>query len=111
MQNYLPQPMRSTGYRVIPIANEFEMNSITVEFNGTPTYFHNQNTNEIYAKQFDIKTGLTTTQRFIRADNAQAPNSKDNTQPDTDLYTEKIDKLNERLDTLYEMFEDRKGKK
>ena len=111
MQNYLPQQMRSTGYRVIPVANEYEMNSITVDFNGTPTYFHNQNTNEIYAKQFDIKTGLTTIQKFTRADNAQGPNSKDSTQPVTDLYSEQITKLNERLDTLYEMFEDRKGKR
>lgn len=111
MQNYLPQQMRSTGYRVIPIANEFEMNSITVDFNGTPTYFHNQNTNEIYAKQFDIKTGMTTMQKFTHSDNAQAPNSNENTTPDIDLYNEKINKLNERLDTLYEMFEDRKGKR
>lgn len=112
MQNYLPQQQfRAIGYRIIPIANEFEMNNVTVDFNGTPTYFHNQNTNEIYTKQFDIKTGLTTTQKFIHSDNAGADISKENTQIDMNSYDEKLTALNERLDTLYDLVESKGGKK
>ena len=65
MQNYIQQPpyMRQfqqpfysnqTGYKVMPISNEAEINNYTVDFNGTPTYFHNQTTNEILLKQFDL---------------------------------------------------------
>lgn len=112
MQNYLPQQQfRTVGYRIIPIANEFEMNNVTVEFNGTPTYFHNQNTNEIYTKQFDIKTGLTTTQKFIHSDNAGSDLSKENAPVDVNIYDEKINAINERLDSIVELIENKGGKK
>lgn len=112
MQNYLPQPQfRSIGYRIIPIANEFEMNNVTVDFNGTPTYFHNQNTNEIYTKQFDIKTGLTTTQKFIHSDNAGQDLKEENPSIDINTYDEKINAINERLDGLAELIESKGGKK
>lgn len=109
MQNYL-QPYRQNGYRLIPVANEFEMNNITVDFNGTPTYFHNQNSNEIYVKQFDIKTGLTTTQKYIHSDNAGHDLTEVKPESSINLYEEKFNAINERLDGLKEMLE-KGGKK
>jgi len=109
MQNFMYQ--RPVGYKVVPVANEFEMNNITVDFNGTPTYFHNQNLNEIYVKQFDIKTGLTTTQKFIKSDNAGHEISGVNTESNINLYEEKFNAINDRLDGLKESIEKIGGKK
>jgi len=98
------------GFKVVPVANEFEMNNITVDFNGTPTYFHNQNSNEIYVKQFDIKTGLTTTQKFIHSDGANGDLTQVKPEESINLYEEKFNAINERLDGLYELL-DKGGKK
>ena len=115
MQNYLPQ-YRQVGYRVVPVSNEFEMNNITVDFNGTPTYFHNQNLNEIYVKQFDIKTGLTTTQKFVKADNAGHEISGGKSDLGINTHEENFRALNERLDRLENLLteeepDDKKGGK
>jgi hypothetical protein len=97
MQNYLQQPQynyRPLFYKALPIANEAEMNNVTVDFNGAPTYFHNQMTNEIFVKQFDLKTGITSTQKFVRFEEENKPEEKN-----TD-YNEKFDALNGRLEGL-----------
>ena len=111
MQNYLPQYRpQMTGYKVIPVSSEIEINNITVDFNGTPTYFHNQNLNEIYVKQFDIKTGLTTTQKFIKSDNAGHEITGGKSDFNINEYQEKIDGITSRLDMLEEKLE-KGGKK
>ena len=112
--NYNQQFQRPMGYKVMPVANEFEMNNVTVDFNGTPTYFHNQNSNEIYVRQFDMKTGLTTTQKYIKSDVSNAGLNGSKPETDINLYEEKFNALNERLDGLKEMLEaisDKGGKK
>lgn len=103
MQNYMPQ-YRPMVYRTLPVSSEAEMNSITVDFNGTPTYFHNQLTNEIYVKQFDIKTGLTTTQKFIKSDGTEGQEPKGNVKSDID-YSENFNAINDRIDVLKSMIE------
>ena len=115
MQNFLSQQpfqqYRQLGFKVVPVANEMEMNNITVDFNGNPTYFHNQNLNEIYVKQFDIKTGLTTTQKFIKFDVNNNSSSAENNKIDMSVYDDKFNAINERIDSLYELIENRGGKK
>ena len=113
--NYMPyqqnfRPNQPMGYKVLPISNEMEMNNITVDFNGTPTYFHNQMSNEIYVKQFDIRTGLTTTQKYIKSDERGHGLSEGKSETDISLYEEKINAINERIDGLEKRIE-KKGVK
>lgn len=107
MQNYLQQPQfaRPMFYKALPIANEAEMNNYTVDFNGMPTYFHNQATNEIYVKQFDIRTGLTTTQKFVKFEPSSKPNLESKEENNIDLYKEEFEALNGRLNGLEKMIE------
>ena len=114
MQNFNYRPM---NYRVLPISNEIEMNNTTVDFSGVPTYFHNQNTNEIYVKQFDIKTGLTTSQKYIKSDNAGHEISNENPSGNINPFEENFKALNERFDRLENLLievepeDDKKGGK
>lgn len=90
------------GYRVIPVSSSNEVNNITVDFNGMPTYFHNQSANEIYVKRFDMQTGLTTTQKFVKSDNTGATESEVKPEFDMELYNAKLHAINERLEGLEE---------
>ena len=104
MMNYLPQQQyRPMVYRALPISSEMEMNNTTVDFSGAPTYFHNQTNNEIYVKQFDIKTGLTTTQKYIKADNAGHEIGGGKSDFDIKTYEDKLEVINDRLDGLEKM--------
>ena len=100
--SYRPYFNQQVFYKALPVASEAEMNTYTVEFNGIPTYFHNQATNEIYVKQFDIKTGLTTTQKFIKADGVGGDRHDENNSVDINRYKEDLDVLNKRLGSLEE---------
>lgn len=104
MQNFMPQvpyqQFRPVGYKIIPIANDLEMGSITVEYNGTPTYFHNQSTDDIYVKYFDIKTGLTPTIKYVRSDKVNQ-GEQNNTAAEVN-YDEQFKAVNERLDSVVE---------
>lgn len=107
MQNYLQQPQfaRPMFYKALPIANEAEMNNYTVDFNGMPTYFHNQATNEIFVRQFDFRTGLTSTQKFIKFEPSSKPNLESKEENNIDLYKKDFDALNGRLNGLEKMIE------
>ena len=103
MQNYLQQPQyrpQQVFYKALPVTSEAEMNTYTVDFNGMPTYFHNQATNEIYVKQFDIRTGLTTTQKYIKFEHDSKPVSESKEEINKNIYEEDFNALNERLDGL-----------
>ena len=108
LQNFNPyQPQQfqhpqqtAQGYKVIPVSNRNEVNSFITDFNGTPVYFHNQATNEIYVKQFDIKTGLAKIQEFRHAESDLSHvESESNINP----YENDFKSINERLDGLYEL--------
>jgi hypothetical protein len=107
MQNYLQQPQyaRPMFYKALPIANEAEMNNYTVDFNGMPTYFHNQATNEIFVRQFDFRTGLTTTQKFIKSEPSSTPVNESKEENNRDLYKADFEALNGRLNGLEKMIE------
>jgi hypothetical protein len=107
MQNYLQQPQqygnfRPVFYKALPIANEAEMNNYTVDFNGTPTYFHNQMTNEIYVKQFDMRTGLTSTQKFVKYEPTDKPENENKEENNKDVYKEELDAIYGKLNGLEE---------
>ena len=108
MTNYFPQPYRyqpmNNGFRVVSIANETEINSIADDYSGIPIYFHNRATNEIIIKQFDIKTGLTTIQKYVKSDGTEGQISKENVKSDVD-YSENFNAINERIDGLKSMIE------
>ena len=108
LQNYSPyqpqqlqhQQPQQQGYKVIPVSNRNEVNSFITDFNGTPVYFHNQSTNEIYVKQFDIKTGLAKVQNFKHVEgDLSMVESESNVNP----YEKDFKHINERLDGLYEL--------
>lgn len=101
------QPNYRTFYKAVPIGSELEMGNIAVEYNGMPTYFHNQSTDEICVKYFDIKTGLTPIAKYVRSDKAVDESEEEEK---TNMYDEKINAINERIDELYGMFE-KGGKK
>lgn len=104
MQNYIPQNpytqpnYRPLGYRMVPIASEAEMAGVAVDYSGNPTYFHNQSTNEIYIKYFDIKTGLTPIIKYIREDKMVQPNHEEQQAPRD--YVDKMNQLNAKFDTV-----------
>lgn len=104
MQNYLQQPQfaRPMFYKALPIANEAEMNNYTVDFNGMPTYFHNQATNEIYVKQFDIRTGLTSTQKFVKFEPSSTPVKESKEENKKDAFKEEFDAIYGKIDGLQE---------
>ena len=83
------QPNYRNFYKAIPIASEMEIGNITVEYNGMPTYFHNQSSDEIYVKYFDIKTGLTPITKYVRADK---PIDESKEEEKANMYENKRDK-------------------
>ena len=105
------QQNRQMFYKAIPIANESDMNNITVDFNGTPTYFHNQMTNEIYVRQFDIRTGLTTTQKFVRFEPSNKPIEESKQENSKDVFKEELDAIYGKINGLEEKLNDIKGVK
>ena len=116
MQNFMQQSQQYGNYRplfykALPIANEAEMNNYTVDFNGTPTYFHNQMTNEIYVRQFDIRTGLTTSQKFVRFETSNKPIEESKEENKKDVFKEELDTIYGKLNGLEEKINDIKGVK
>lgn len=107
MQNFIQQPQqygnfRPIFYKALPIANDAEMNNYTVDFNGTPTYFHNQMTNEIYVKQFDMRTGLTSLQKYIKFEQDSKPVNESKEENNRDVLKEELDAIYGKIDGLQE---------
>lgn len=109
-QHQTPQQQTQQGFKLIPVSNRNEVNSFITDFNGTPVYFHNQATNEIYVKQFDIKTGLAKIQEFKHA---ETDLSHAESESNINSYEKDFKAINDRLDGLYELLKpsEREGKK
>lgn len=99
-QPYQQQQFRPYSLKVVPVASEVEINNFTTDFNGIPTYFHNQATNEIVIKQFDIRTGVTSMQKFIKADEQGHEISEGKSKIDINTLDEKLNSINDRLACL-----------
>lgn len=88
------------SFKMIPVSSKNEVNSFITDFNGTPVYFHNQATNEIYIKQFDIKTGLAKIQEFKHAESDLSHVENEN---NINSYQENFNAINERLDAIEQL--------
>ena len=105
MNNYnnpfmpIQQPQQQF-YKVLPISNRKEADNIPVDLSGHPTYFHNQTNNEIYVKQFDVRTGLATIQEFKRIDHS-ADEQKDQ-------YCNEFKNIREQLSGIQKLLKDNK---
>lgn len=126
MQNYLPQQPQFNGFmppqpqppqrqmnflKMLAVTNKDEANATPVEFNGVPTFFFNQNANEIYLKQFDIATGGKL-EVFRKVDVTAEEEKKEapvQTQDFKELNT-KIDELHALLATVLEQQAEKGGK-
>lgn len=98
------------NYKLIPVSSKNEVNSFITDFNGTPVYFHDQATNTIYIKQFDMKTGLAKIQEFKHAQSdLNCVEQENNINP----YQENFNAINERLDGIEKLLKpvDKEGKK
>ena len=92
-QQQSPYQQYRVSYRLTPIASDAELNGMPVEYNGNPTYFHNQSTDETYVRYFDIKTGITPTIRYSRTDKQPAQAVKQ----ETPKYEEQFKLMAEQL--------------
>lgn len=108
MVNYFPQqpynryPMynQSNGFRIIPVGSETEINSIAEDYSGVPAYFHNRSTNEIILKQFDMKTGITNIQKYIKSDAPNCEIIEGKSKIDINTLDEKLNMINDKLSCL-----------
>jgi len=99
--NYQQMQQQSTpNFKLYPISKESDINSIVADFSGSPLYFHNQSNDEIYIKQFDIKTGLTNLKKYKPLEGSLSQvNKEDNINP----YEKDFKSINDRLDELKEL--------
>lgn len=91
---YLNQPQ---GLRVMFVSNKEEANATPIDVSGNPNFFYNRGLNEIYVKQFDVKTGITNFEKFIKSDFETEETNKAN------LYDEQFKMINDRLDELHKL--------
>ena len=125
MQNFMPQqPQFNNPYmpqlqqiqqqrqpnflKMIAVTNREEANATPVEFNGVPMFFFNQNSNEIYLKQFDIATGGKL-ETYRKIDTVAEP-EKVVEQPNYKELNTKIDEIHALLATVLEQQADKGGK-
>lgn len=98
--SYMEQPQ---GFTTLPVSNIQEATSYRVNIDGTPTYFHNMGTGEIYIKKTNRQTGTADFEIYKKVIEEQ-PNGIT------------LETLNQKIDGLYSLFnppieEDMKGGK
>ena len=106
MQNYLPQynQMRTGAYynpvppqqpqiqfKTIPVTNKNEADAFIPDVSGSPLFFFNRGTNEIYMKQLNLQTGLAVFKEFAEKPAAQVAPAIT------------IEVLNQKIDSLTEV--------
>lgn len=108
-QNYNFTPsVQQQGYRMVAVSDVAEANATTVDKNGLPTFFYNKSKNEIYLKALDVNTGGAIFQKFSLA---TMPINESKGQNDKDVYSDKLNSIEGKLDSLALLFEDKKKKK
>lgn len=86
------------GFITLPVSNIQEANSYRVSIDGTPTYFHNIATGEIYMKKTNRQTGLCDFETYLKA----TPNKVDSITLET---------LNQKIDVIYTLLNPMEEKK
>lgn len=102
----MPQ-VQPQGYRTTLVSNIDEANASQVTTDGQPAFYYNKGKGEIYLKQFDINTGGAIFQKF---ELARMPVNENNDTKEKNIYFERFDMIESKLDMLASMF-DEKGKK
>ena len=90
MMNYGFNPLFNTqpqGFATLPVSNIQEANSFRVSMDGTPTYFHNMATGEIYVKRHNRMTNLCDFETYTKV----VP---------TQIDSITLEVLNQKLDTI-----------
>lgn len=129
MQNYGYNPYLPTGYptnylnsyqyntqqpqqttqaqnitRIIPVSTKEEAIATPIDLvNGTPTFFYNKGTNEIYLKQFDVQSGTSTLKTFTQSERDNKPNSESKSEFDINTYRKDINYLKSGIDSLHKI--------
>ena len=88
------------SFMTLPVSNIQEAISYRVSIDGTPTYFHNIATGEIYIKKTNRQTGTCDFETYTRVMPSQA-----------DSIT--LETLNQKIDTIYTLLnpvEEKKAK-
>lgn len=85
--NFMEQPQ---GFITLPVSNIQEANSFRVSMDGTPTYFHNMGTGEIYVKRNNRQTGLCDFETYTKL----VPTQVDGITLET---------LNQKIDGIYDL--------
>lgn len=107
-QNYNFTPsIQQQGYRMVAVSDVAEANATTVDNNGLPTFFYNKGKNEIYLKALDVNTGGAIFQKFSLA---TMPSNESKGQNE-DVYSDKLNSIEGKLDSLALLFEDKRKKK
>lgn len=114
LENQYPQYMQNIpsiqqqGYRTMLVSNVDEANASQISTDGQPTFFYNKGKGEIYLKQFDVATGGAIFQKFQLA---TTPLNESKSINDKDVYADRLNSIESKLDMLAGMFEDKPKKK
>lgn len=89
--------MQQPYFKMIAVTNEQEANATPVDImNGTPTFFYNKSSNEVYMKQ-SMPNG---TANFVKFGLLKQADLKENTSKSIEIYDDKLNAINGKLDTL-----------
>lgn len=105
---YAQPQVQPQGYRTMLVSNIEEANASQVSTDGQPAFYYNKGKNEIYLKQFDINTGGAIFQRFSLV---KMPVNEGNIENDKNVYFERLDAIESKLDMLASLFEEKPKKK
>lgn len=97
MMNYTNPLQALYGYRVYFVGSIEEAQNSMPDMQGNPVFFFNQNSQEVYVKQFNLQTGKADFIKFIRS----------NIEPRKD----EIKELNEKVEELYKLVKPKKAVK
>lgn len=100
---YNPYQQRFNPLKIFSVSNIAEANATPVE-NLDPIFFFNRSENVIYKKQID-GTGAAPIQIF-KLENAGHDLRDENTQKGINTYEENLKALNDKIDGLYELFQE-----
>lgn len=92
----------------LPVGNIEEARAYIVDMQGTPTLFYNASKNEVYLKRTNVQTGSA--DFFVFQVDSKAKNES-NKQNSTDISKDDLKLINDKLDTLCGMFENKTTKK
>ena len=105
---YAQPQVQPQGYRTMLVSNIDEANASQVTTDGQPAFYYNKGKGEIYLKQFDINTGGAIFQKFQLA---RIPMNENNEEKGVNIYSEKLDMIESKLDMLASMFDEKPKKK